>query len=384
MISSIWGDMELEANDQRPITFAQKLKQGHVKMSPDDLAAKAAKFETTDKIDHKEIISFFHKKFSNQNCIQQLMPLAALPGRRKWNVIFSKPSMVDRVINELIKFPSFSEDDPGIAFSPVRRRALLIKIPDASPDISDNEIGSALSRYGTVTRVWKQTWEGFPNIFNGKRLVTIFPSGGSELPPFIIFKNKKISLSYRGKPVFCNICMSDTYRTSDCPSRNVSHCYLCGSVDHSKKDCEKFVPFRRGRGRKYSGEIVELAEEEAMPISEDEPDSEEKHAAKPEPESEANETTDSPPIITADPENPSSSDHSTCKKPSTTIECVTTDEQNTDTKSNPLPAPKPKRITTKTNTPEEYAPFTRKSSKRPVPSTPEKNVVRKKPAGENS
>eukprot|EP00795_Rhopilema_esculentum_P015879 gene15879-biopygen5275 len=231
--------------------------------------------------------------------------------------------MVDKVIEELIKFPSLSEDDPGVAFTPVRRRALLITIPDATPDISDNEIGSALSRYGTVTRVWKQTWEG--------------------ASPFSV--------------------------TLACQTRTELRIAPLGM---------------RGRGRRYSGEIEELAEEEATPISEDEPDSEEKHTAKPEPEFKANETTDSPPIITADPESPSSSQHSTCEKPSTTIECVTTDEQTTDTKSNPPPAPKPKRITTKTKTPEEYAPFTRKSSKRPVPSTPEKNVVRKKPTGENS
>ena len=86
--------------------------------------------------------------------------------------------------------------------------------------------------------------------------MNIFPSGA----PFIIIRNKKISLSYRGKPVFCNICMSDTHRTSDCPSRHVSHCYLSGSTEHRKKDCEQFVPFRRARGRRYSREIEEHSE----------------------------------------------------------------------------------------------------------------------------
>ena len=127
--------------------------------------------------------------------------------------------MVDMVIEELVKFPSLPEDDPGIAFTPVRRRALLIAIPDASPYISNNEIGSILSHYGTVNSVWKQIWGGFPNIFNGKRLVIIFPSGGTKLPPFVILQNKKNSLSYRGKPVFCNICMADT-RLPDFPARS--------------------------------------------------------------------------------------------------------------------------------------------------------------------
>ena len=79
------------------------------------------------------------------------MPLAALLGKRKWNVIFSKPSMVDKVIDSLVKLPLLPADDPGIVFTPVRRRALLITIPDATPDISDNEIGNALSRHGMVT-----------------------------------------------------------------------------------------------------------------------------------------------------------------------------------------------------------------------------------------
>ena len=50
-------------------------------MSASDLAAKAAKFETIDTIDHKEIILYFHRKFKDENCVQQLMPLVALPGR---------------------------------------------------------------------------------------------------------------------------------------------------------------------------------------------------------------------------------------------------------------------------------------------------------------
>ena len=243
----IWED--IDEPKERPISFAEKLKQGNAKMTASDLAARAAKLKTSAGIDFKEIIGYFHEFFNNPNCIQQLMPLAALPGRRKWNIIFSKPSLVDKVLDSPDKFPPLVADDPGISFIPVRRRALLVTIPDATPDVFDNEIGNAFSRDGTVTRVWKQTWEGFPNIFNGKRLITIFPSGGTELPPFIIIRNKNIYLSYRASLCFCNICMSDTHRTLDCPSRNVSHCYLCGSTEHNKKDCQKFVHLKWARDR---------------------------------------------------------------------------------------------------------------------------------------
>ena len=370
----IWGD--IDEPKERHISFAEKLKQGNAKMTANDLAARAAKFETSADIDFKEIIGYFHEFFNNPNCIQQLMPLAALPGRRKWNIIFSKPSMVDKVLDSLVKFPSLAADDPGISFTPVRRRALLITIPDATLDVSDNEIGNALSRHGTVTRVWKQTWEGFPNIFNGKRLVTIFPSGGTELPPFIIIRNKKISLSYRGKPVFCNICMSDTHRTSDCPSRNVSHCYLCGSTEHNKKDCPKFVPLKWARGRRYSGEI-EPEDEMPQPhenTSEEQSEEDSITSAKI-----ADETiTDEAPLATTTTTTP---------EPPHPIEDENITENidaNQDQKPQPQRTQKPSSTAKKTKTPDDYAPFTRKSVKRPVPSTPEKTVSRKKTAGENN
>ena len=61
--------------------------------------------------------------------------------------------------------------------------------------------------------------------------------------------------------------MADTHRTSDCPARDILRCYLCGSTDHSKKDCLKFVPLKRAQGRGYS---VEIQTNELIPISDNE------------------------------------------------------------------------------------------------------------------
>ncbi len=258
--TSIWGDIVVEPTRPK-MSFAEKLKRSDAKMSPGDLAARGARFETTDHINFKEIILHFQEKFKDASAVQQLMPLSSMPGRQKWNIIFSKASMVDNVIDNLIKFPSMTKEEIGIEFTPVRRRALLITIPNATPDISDDEIVDQLSYYGTVLRIWKQTWEGFPHVFNGKRLVTMFPSVEKELPPFVIIKNKKVSLSYKGKPIFCNICMKDNHRTSECPSRDEKHCFLCGAQDHMKSQCEKFEKIKRPRGRIMPGEINDLISE---------------------------------------------------------------------------------------------------------------------------
>ncbi len=252
--TSVWEDMVLEPTRPK-LTFAKRLKQSDGRIPPRDIAARGAKFETSDSLSFKEIIIYFQTKFKDPNAVQQLMQLSSLPGKQRWNIIFSKANMVDQLIKELVKFPSMTKDEIGIEFTPVRRRALLITIPDATPDISDNDIRNELEKYGTVLRIWKQTWEGFPNVFIGKRLVTMFPSMSNELPPFILTKNRKVSLSFKGKPVFCKICMKDTHRTNDCPTKNVRHCYLCGSTEHAKKECEKFVVKRR------EWEIVDSDEE---------------------------------------------------------------------------------------------------------------------------
>eukprot|EP00795_Rhopilema_esculentum_P017850 gene17850-biopygen48 len=141
------------------------------------------------------------------------------------------------------------------------------------------------------------------------------------------------------------------------------HCYLCGSTDHSKKDCLKFVPLKRARGRRYSGEVEDQIE--PTPINDNEDGEEiDDESAKTNTASE-----DEPPTTSTTPESPNASQTAV----------------NITSQQDPTLEPKPQRPSKKlTKAPNEYAPFTRKTSKRPVPSTPEKNVVRKKPTGENS
>ena len=333
----IWGD----APEEKKISFAERLKQSNAKMSTNDLAARAAKFETGDNITFREIIVYFHESFSDTNCVQQLMAVPSMPGRQKWNIIFSRARMVDKVMESFVKFPSMPEEQ--VFFTPVRRRALLITIPDASPDISDDEIRFELEKHGTVQRVLKQTWEGFPNIFNGKRLVTIYPSGCKELPPFILIRNRKILLSFKGKPVFCNICMKDSHRSGDCPSRNVKHCYLCGSTDHEKSNCEKFVSLQPARGRTLPGEIEDDEASVSSDISADamsEPEKEPETPKKPEitEESPTSTKTRAPsPTTSKVPENKHPSAFPPFKKATKRAIVTTPEKQPKSTKVKPKP-----------------------------------------------
>ena len=129
-----------------------------------------------------------------------------------------------------------------------------------------------------------------------------------------------------------------------------------------------FVPLKRAQGRGYSGEIQT---NEPIPISDNE-DEEQIEDESPTNTLRDKQTVVEPPSTSTIPESPNSSQ-------TTETTASITSQQD------PTPEPKPQRPTKKlTKAPNDYAPFTRKTSKRPVPSTPEKNVVRKKPTGENS
>ena len=102
----IWGD----APKEKKISFAERLKHSNAIMSTDNLAARAAKFETGDNITFREIIVYFHESFSDTNCVQQLMAVPSMPGRQKWNIIYSRARMVDKAMQSFVKFPSMPEE----------------------------------------------------------------------------------------------------------------------------------------------------------------------------------------------------------------------------------------------------------------------------------
>ena len=101
------------------------------------------------------------------------------------------------------------------------------------------------------------------------------------------------------------------------------HCYLCGSTNHSKKDCLKFVPLKRARGRRYSGEIET---NEAIPISDNE-DDEQIEDESPTNTQRDKQTIDEPPSTYTTPESPKSSQ---------------TTETTASITSQPDPTPEPK------------------------------------------
>ena len=247
MKTTIWGDaVEMTdetiakiddstfGNDGGRATFAEKAK-GNTQTSH-DIAMRAVKFYTHKAIQGPEIIKEFIKITGDKECLAAMQPTHTFGERIFWHGVFTKAKYVDTICEKLVYFPS---TDDGIAIMPIRKRATLLTIPRVRPDISNNEIESQLCHFGSVQKIWNQTWKEFPNIANGNRLVTFLPSGGKEIPPFIICRGQKLVVSFKGRQAICMRCNANDHHSTDCPKKNTKLCHLCASEDHQFRDCPK-------------------------------------------------------------------------------------------------------------------------------------------------
>ena len=275
--TSIW---EQTKSTTRKMTMAERVKQSTQKKQSSDMASRAAKFIIADYIEYPEIIKYFQNKFKDESCVEQLQKMPAPMGSNRWNVVFSKAEMVEKVLDILHVFPSMEEGEVGVALEAVQRRATLITIPYATPDIPAPEIMRQLSEYGHITRAWAHSYEDFPAVKSGKKLVLIIPYAGKTIPPILIIKNEKILLSFKGRPTFCMHCQTEDHRSGECDSKWTRTCYLCGSPDHVKRDC----PQKDNPSPPTTDPRDEKAEDHKRVLVEHEENQESETAAETEPE----------------------------------------------------------------------------------------------------
>lgn len=211
---------------------ADKIKV--VKSQP-DIALRAVKFFTPKTMQGPEIIKAFIEITGDKECLSTMQPTHVFSQKLFWHAVLFKIGHVDTVCDKMMYFPSMSNE--GIQITPIRKRATLLTIPRVRADINNQEIENQLCYSGTVQRIWSQTWKEYPTIANGNRLVTFLPSGGKEIPLFIICKCQKLVLSYKGQQTICMRCNAEDHLTTECPKKSLKLCHLCASEDHQYRDC---------------------------------------------------------------------------------------------------------------------------------------------------
>ena len=252
-METIWGDAMEDpakiddstfghAKEHRKPTFADKIKS--TKPIP-DIAIRAVKFCTPKSIQGPEIIKKFIEATKDRECLETMQTTHIFGQQLFWHAVLSKLDYVDTVCDALMAFPSMPEKK--IQISPVRKRATLLTIPRVRPNITNEDIESQLCHFGSVQRIWNQTWKEFPKIANGNRLVTFLPSGGKEIPQFIICRGQKLVVSYKGRQTMSMRCNEQGHPTTECPMKNVKLCHLCASQEHQYRDCPRKDERERGK-----------------------------------------------------------------------------------------------------------------------------------------
>ena len=187
-----------------------------------------------------EIIKKFIEITGDKECLSTMQPTHVFGQKLFWHAVLSKTAYVDAVCDKMMFFPSLPSE--GIQITPIRKTATLLTIlaiPRVRPDISNQEIENQLCYSGTVQRIWSQTWKEYPTIANGNRLVTFLPSGGKDIPQFIICKGQKLVVSYKGRQTICMRCNVEDHLTTECPKKSLKLCHLCASEDHQYRECPK-------------------------------------------------------------------------------------------------------------------------------------------------
>ena len=242
--TTIWGDaMETDARkiddttfgqtkETRKPTFADKIKGFKPQQ---DISFRAVKFYTPKTMQGPELIKHFINVTRDKECLTTMQPTHVFGQKLFWHAVLSKAAHVDTICDKMMLFPSMPTE--GIQIMPIRKRAILLTIPWIRTDITNEEIESQSCHFGTVQRMWSQTWKEFPTIANGNRLVTFLPSGGKEIPPFIVCRGQKLIVSYRGRQAICMRCNAQDHLTTECPKKNLKLCHLCASEQHQYRDC---------------------------------------------------------------------------------------------------------------------------------------------------
>ena len=125
--------------------------------------------------------------------------------------------------------------DTRIRLSRADAKIRSIHLRDLPTEVPGAEVIKFFSSFGEVISVTRSTFDGFPHLYNGNRVVKI--ALDREVPYFVRICEFPCRAWYAGQPLQCSVCRKSDHRASDCPLSGL--CRRCRQPGHMARECRQ-------------------------------------------------------------------------------------------------------------------------------------------------
>ena len=183
------------------------------------------KFGAEAVVPPKQVFSLFKSKGVDLGDIQMLQ---ALTSRNTYDLKFSSDAARVKGVASL-------QGIEGLTVTPYDR-SVVVTVLHLNFEVDQDLVARVLSRYGTVSDMWRCTYAEYPGIYNGIRQFRMVLK--TDIPSFLFIGGCKAHTRYLGQPRTCFRCGQEGHEARACPNKRCGRCFEIG---HDQSSCPNQV-----------------------------------------------------------------------------------------------------------------------------------------------
>ncbi|KAK3720462.1 hypothetical protein QZH41_001203 [Actinostola sp. cb2023] len=186
----------------------------------------ALEHDVMRKVSPSDVIGFLH---SEAACDEGAIKCVQVDKDGSIVVTFASQTYVEKILD----LGTLTINGFPVVVSSVDARRRYVKIYFLPYEVSNQQLQAALSEYGHVYHVRRDSIYDFKEIESGVRTVTM--TVNKDVPSFLKVMGCEVKIFYRGQRQTCRKCGSEFHFAKDCPN---TRCFRCHGLGHVSRECD--------------------------------------------------------------------------------------------------------------------------------------------------